>query len=161
MSLGSGTSRIRRSQAMDSKPDNRTLLTQLILCILFFYMLIFSISSILFGAFEFDRLMNLVWTAFGHESDVDNEDVKIASLIAICCTYLICSIHWPYFISRRFWDFAVTTWLQYLAIGCIIRRDVVRYWPWWVANILSLLLSILIGEGILFYKRRRTRKSRL
>ena len=101
MSLGSGTSRIRRSQAMDSKPDNRTLLTQLILCILFFYMLIFSISSILFGAFEFDRLMNLVWTAFGHESDVDNEDVKIASLIAICCTYLICSIHWPYFISRR------------------------------------------------------------
>ena len=91
----------RTNYPIDSRPDNRTLLTHLFLCVTFFYMLLFSISSLCFGAFEFYDLTDLLWAAFGPKKNVQNDDVKSASLIAISCTYLVCALHWPYFICRR------------------------------------------------------------
>ena len=79
----------------------KVVLINLLLCVAFFYMLIFSISSLCFGFFEFYDLKDLLWTSFGPKHATENEQVKLGSVITICAAYLICSLHWPYFIGER------------------------------------------------------------
>ncbi|MEQ2246667.1 hypothetical protein ILYODFUR_001741 [Ilyodon furcidens] len=161
--------------------DSKTVLSNLLLCLLIFYSLFYMIGSVCFGAFRLDRFDGLIPFDFKTEpaesnskylgehvtqSQCGQQHQLLASyrqcyfvtflspsvnLLSLELTYFCSGILFAAVVRRRVWDYALTVTLLHVIITSLVMLEFPTVWQWWLALGSGLFLMICNGQLIAYF----------
>ncbi|XP_040020756.1 putative transmembrane protein 244 isoform X1 [Gasterosteus aculeatus] len=155
--------------------DSKTVLSNLLLCLLIFYALFYMIGSVCFGAFRLDHFDGLI--PFDFKTNLAESNSKyLVNLLSLELTYFCSGLFFAAVVKRRVWDYALTVTLLHVLITslgeqkskhCIIPGTQIDYcvicfcvavmwefptvWQWWLALGSGLFLMICNGQLIAYF----------
>uniref|UniRef100_A0A3B3TY36 Transmembrane protein 244-like n=1 Tax=Poecilia latipinna TaxID=48699 RepID=A0A3B3TY36_9TELE len=99
--------------------DSKTVLLNLLLCLLIFYSLFYMIGSVCFGAFRLDHFDGLIPFDFKTEPAESNSKYLV-NLLSLELTYFCSGILFAAVVKRRVWDYALTVTLLHVMITSLV-----------------------------------------
>ncbi|MEQ2290216.1 hypothetical protein AMECASPLE_001174 [Ameca splendens] len=130
--------------------DSKTVLSNLLLCLLIFYSLFYMIGSVCFGAFRLDRFDGLIPFDFKTEPAESNSKYLV-NLLSLELTYFCSGILFAAVVRRRVWDYALTVTLLHVIITSLVMLEFPTVWQWWLALGSGLFLMICNGQLIAYF----------
>ncbi|XP_016893716.1 transmembrane protein 244-like isoform X2 [Cynoglossus semilaevis] len=95
--------------------DSKTVLLNLLLCLLIFYSLFYMIGSVCFGAFRMDHFDGLIPFDFKTEP-ADSNSKYLVNLLSLELTFFCSGLLFAAVVRRRVWDYALTVTLLHVGI---------------------------------------------
>ncbi|XP_061920155.1 putative transmembrane protein 244 isoform X2 [Entelurus aequoreus] len=100
-----------KSKAVDSK----TVVSNLLLCLLIFYSLFYMIGSVCFGVFRLDHFDGLI--PFDFRTTLEDSTSKyLVNLLSLELTYFSSGLLFAAVVKRRVWDYAATVTILHVFI---------------------------------------------
>ncbi|XP_043973158.1 transmembrane protein 244-like [Gambusia affinis] len=130
--------------------DSKTVLLNLLLCLLIFYSLFYMIGSVCFGAFRLDQFDGLIPFDFKTEPAESNSKYLV-NLLSLELTYFCSGILFAAVVKRRVWDYALTVTLLHVIITSLVMLEFPTVWQWWLALVSGLFLMICNGQLIAYF----------
>ncbi|TNN75692.1 Transmembrane protein 244 [Liparis tanakae] len=95
--------------------DSKTVLFNLLLCLVMFYSLFYMIGSVCFGAFRLDHFDGLIPFDFKTEPAESNSKYLV-NVLSLELTYFCSGICFAAVVRSRVWDYALTVTLLHVMI---------------------------------------------
>ncbi|CAJ1062207.1 transmembrane protein 244 [Xyrichtys novacula] len=130
--------------------DSKTVLFNLLLCLLIFYSLFYMIGSVCFGAFRLDSFDGLIPFDFKTEPAESNSKYLV-NLLSLELTYFCSGLLFAAVVRRRVWDYALTVTLLHVMITSLVMLEFPMVWQWWLALGSGLFLMICNGQLIAYF----------
>uniref|UniRef100_A0AAX7SLY6 Transmembrane protein 244 n=1 Tax=Astatotilapia calliptera TaxID=8154 RepID=A0AAX7SLY6_ASTCA len=130
--------------------DSKTVLLNLLLCLLIFYSLFYMIGSVCFGAFRLDHFDGLIPFDFKTEPTESNSKYLV-NLLSLELTYFCSGLLFAAVVRRRVWDYALTVTLVHVMITSLVMLEFPTVWQWWLALGSGLFLMICNGQLIAYF----------
>ncbi|XP_072405790.1 putative transmembrane protein 244 isoform X1 [Chiloscyllium punctatum] len=124
--------------------DTKTVLLQLLICLMTFYAAYYIIGSIFFGVFRLETYDVLIPFDFKTEPSCPNSKYMV-NLISMEMTYFVCGLLFAGVVEECVWDYAITVTLIHIAVTSIVMAEFPLVWHWWLA--LGCALTIMICSG--------------
>uniref|UniRef100_A0A673ASA0 Transmembrane protein 244 n=1 Tax=Sphaeramia orbicularis TaxID=375764 RepID=A0A673ASA0_9TELE len=130
--------------------DSKTVLFNLLLCLVIFYSLFYMIGSVCFGAFRLDQFDGLIPFDFKTEPAESNSKYLV-NLLSLELTYFCSGILFAAVVRRRVWDYALTVTLLHVLITSL------GDFPWCGSGVFcfsigsGLFLMICNGQLIAYF----------
>nr|XP_020462868.1 transmembrane protein 244-like isoform X2 [Monopterus albus] len=130
--------------------DSKTVLFNLLLCVVIFYSLFYMIGSVCFGAFRLDHFDGLIPFDFKTEPAESNSKYLV-NLLSLELTYFCSGLLFAAVVRRRVWDYALTVTLLHVMITSLVMLEFPMVWQWWLALGSGLFLMICNGQLIAYF----------
>ncbi|XP_061920154.1 putative transmembrane protein 244 isoform X1 [Entelurus aequoreus] len=135
-----------KSKAVDSK----TVVSNLLLCLLIFYSLFYMIGSVCFGVFRLDHFDGLI--PFDFRTTLEDSTSKyLVNLLSLELTYFSSGLLFAAVVKRRVWDYAATVTILHVFITSLVMLEFPLAWQWWLALGSGLFLMICNGQLIAYF----------
>ncbi|XP_007893005.2 transmembrane protein 244 [Callorhinchus milii] len=122
----------------------KTVILNLLLCLLIFYTLYYMIGSVCFGAFRLDSFDGLI--PFDFKTQATKSSSKyLVNLLSMELTYFASGLAFVPVVKNWVWDYAITVTLIHILLSSAVMAEFPLVWQWWIALGLGLLL--MIGNG--------------
>uniref|UniRef100_A0A7N8Y1J6 Transmembrane protein 244-like n=1 Tax=Mastacembelus armatus TaxID=205130 RepID=A0A7N8Y1J6_9TELE len=159
--------------------DSKTVLLNLLLCLVIFYSLFYMIGSVCFGAFRLDHFDGLIPFDFKtepaesnskylgkplHKANITNKYdfynvffffflywLHSVNLLSLELTYFCSGLLFAAVVRRRVWDYALTVTLLHVMITSLVMLEFPMVWQWWLALGSGLFLMICNGQLIAYF----------
>ncbi|XP_041043322.1 transmembrane protein 244 [Carcharodon carcharias] len=95
--------------------DTKTVLLQLLVCLMTFYAVYYITSSISFGAFRLQTYDYLIPFDFKTEPSCPSSKY-MANLVSMEMTYFVCGLLFAVVVKEWVWDYAITVTLIHIAV---------------------------------------------
>ncbi|KAF6739710.1 Transmembrane protein 244 [Oryzias melastigma] len=95
--------------------DSKTVLFNLLLCLLIFYSLFYMIGSVCFGAFRLNHFDGLIPFDFKTEP-ADSNSKYLVNLLSLELTYFCSGLFFAAVVKKQVWDYALTVTLLHIII---------------------------------------------
>ncbi|XP_057691159.1 transmembrane protein 244-like [Corythoichthys intestinalis] len=130
--------------------DSKTVVFNLLLCLLIFYALFYMIASVCFGAFRLDNFDGRI--PFDFKTKLEDSTSKyLVNLLSLELTYFCCGLLFAAVVKKRVWDYAFTVTLLHIIITSLVMLEFPLTWQWWLALGCGLLLMICNGQLIAYF----------
>ncbi|KAM8870859.1 putative transmembrane protein 244 isoform 1-T2 [Spinachia spinachia] len=130
--------------------DSKTVLSNLLLCLVIFYSLFYMIGSVCFGAFRLDHFDGLI--PFDFKTKLAESNSKyLVNLLSLELTYFCSGLFFAAVVKRRVWDYALTVTLLHVMITSLVMWEFPTVWQWWLALGSGLFLMICNGQLIAYF----------
>ncbi|XP_024124055.1 transmembrane protein 244 isoform X1 [Oryzias melastigma] len=130
--------------------DSKTVLFNLLLCLLIFYSLFYMIGSVCFGAFRLNHFDGLIPFDFKTEP-ADSNSKYLVNLLSLELTYFCSGLFFAAVVKKQVWDYALTVTLLHIIITSLVMLEVPMVWQWWLALGSGLFLMICNGQLISYF----------
>ncbi|XP_006631340.1 putative transmembrane protein 244 isoform X1 [Lepisosteus oculatus] len=130
--------------------DTKTVLLQLLLCLVIFYTVYYMIGSVCFGIFKLDHFDGLIPFDFKTEPS-ESSSKYLVNLLSMELTYFSSGLLFAAVVKRWVWDYAFTVTLIHIALTSVVMLEFPLVWQWWLALGSGLFLMICNGQLIAYF----------
>mmetsp|Transcript_27754 Transcript_27754/g.70752 ORF Transcript_27754/g.70752 Transcript_27754/m.70752 type:complete len:154 (-) Transcript_27754:889-1350(-) len=147
---------------MATKADNETptILRKLAVFLVLFYLIYYLDSIILVGAFKagWNELGKYPFRIRRLEFDPGLGGPALGAWLAMVITYTLSLTlaFWVVRVTRKTWDYVITTSVFHFVVCCIVNQAFPVNWIWWVTLIIANIAVSLTSE-LLIYRLRDLR----
>ncbi|XP_041068873.1 transmembrane protein 244-like isoform X2 [Carcharodon carcharias] len=110
----------------------KTVLLNLLQCLLVFYALYYMIGSIFFGAFRLDSFDGLI--PFDFKTQAAHSSSKyLVNLLSMELTYFTSGLLFAAIVKKWVWDYSITVTLIHIILSSAVMAEFPLAWQWWLA----------------------------
>ncbi|XP_038655737.1 transmembrane protein 244 isoform X3 [Scyliorhinus canicula] len=130
--------------------DTKTVLLQLLICLMTFYAVYYITGSMLFGAFRLETYDALI--PFDFKTGASFASSKyIVNLVSMEMTYFVSGLLFAGVVKDWVWDYAITVTLIHIAVTSTVMAEFPLVWHWWLALGGALLIMICSGHLLVHF----------
>ncbi|XP_078423479.1 putative transmembrane protein 244 isoform X1 [Cetorhinus maximus] len=128
----------------------KTVLLNLLQCLLVFYTLYYMIGSIFFAVFRLDSFDGLI--PFDFKTQVAQSSSKyLVNLLSMELTYFTSGLMFAAIVKKWVWDYSITVTLIHIILSSAVMADFPLAWQWWLALGAGLLMMICNGQLVAYF----------
>uniref|UniRef100_UPI00398F894C putative transmembrane protein 244 n=1 Tax=Pristiophorus japonicus TaxID=55135 RepID=UPI00398F894C len=123
----------------------KTVLLNLLQCLLVFYTLYYMIGSVCFGAFRLDSFDGLI--PFDFKTQPSKSSSKyLVNLLSMELTYFTSGLLFAAIVKKWVWDYSITVTLIHVILSSAVMAEFPLAWQWWLALGIGLFVMICNGQ---------------